>query len=406
MTEHEEAAGDHPRDDAAGSRPLSVGAGSEPAFRGGTAGAAAEEGETGPGPHSIAAALRAGPLVLDAGMSTGLERLGLRTDSALWTASALLEEPEAVRRVHEEHLAAGADVVITDTYQAALPTLAAAGLDSAGAEEMVRRAVAAARLARDAVRPGAFVAGSVGPYGAHLADGGEYTGAYRLDEAGYRDFHRGRIALLLEAGVDLLAVEPLPRAEEARAVAALLAEEFPGTPAWFSFTTAAAPSEPEEPSGKGPSPSRGSPDQPSPAPAPPALPDGTPLREIARELGEAPDVVAVGVNCLPPDRVGEAVRALRRGTDAPIVAYPNSGESYDPLTKAWSGRARSGDEGATSLAELAPGWVAAGASAVGGCCRTTAEDVAAIARVLGGGWAAQAATGPAGRRRLRARPRP
>jgi homocysteine S-methyltransferase len=387
VTEHDEAAGAPLRDGAVGSRPFGVGAGPGPASRGGPAGAAAEEAMTGPGPHGIAAALRAGPLVLDAGMSTGLERLGVRTDSALWTASALREGPGAVRRVHEEHLAAGADVVITDTYQAALPTLAAAGLDRAEAGEMVRRAVTAARLARDAVRPGAFVAGSVGPYGAHLADGGEYTGAYQLDEAGYRDFHRGRIALLLEAGVDLLAVETLPRADEARAVAALLAEEFPGAPAWFSFTTAAAPARPAEPGGEGPSPSRGSPDQPSPAPAPPALPDGTPLQEIARELGEAPGVVAVGVNCLAPARAGEAVRALRRGADAPIVVYPNSGESYDPLSKAWSGRVRSGGEGATSLAELAPGWVAAGASAVGGCCRTTAEDVAAIARALGGGRA-------------------
>ncbi|WP_202864947.1 homocysteine S-methyltransferase [Rothia halotolerans] len=325
---------------------------------------------TEPRASGIAAALRAGPLVLDAGMSTGLERLGVRTDSALWTASALREGSEAVRRVHEEHLAAGADVVITDTYQAALPTLAAAGLDRAEAGEMVRRAVAAARQARDAVRPGAFVAGSVGPYGAHLADGSEYTGAYRMDESGYRDFHRGRIALLLEAGVDLLAIETLPRADEARAVAVLLAEEFPGTPAWFSFTPAAA-----------------SPAHASSAPAPPALPDGTPLQEIARELGKAPGVVAVGVNCLAPARVGEAIRALRRGTSAPIVVYPNSGESYDPLAKAWSGRDDSGEEGATSLAELAPRWVAAGASAVGGCCRTTADDVAAIARALGDGRA-------------------
>ncbi|MCP3426573.1 homocysteine S-methyltransferase family protein, partial [Rothia sp. AR01] len=271
----------------------------------------------------------------------------------------MLERPEAVRRVHEEHLAAGADVVITDTYQAALPTLAAAGLDPAAASGLVRRAVRAAREARDAVRPGALVAGSVGPYGAHLADGSEYTGAYALDQAGYRDFHRGRIALLLEAGVDLLAVETLPRADEARAVAALLAEEFPRARAWFSATLAAPGTAGSD------DPTEGDPAKDVPADNAARvpddtvrLPDGTPLREFAAELGAARAAAAVGVNCVAPDRVAGALRALREGTSAPLVVYPNSGESYDAGTKAWSGwpAAGSPDGAPISLAGWAREW--------------------------------------------------
>lgn len=83
-----------------------------------------------------------------------------------------------------------------------------------------------------------LVAGSVGPYGACLCDGSEYTGNYmeKVKAAELKEWHRPRIMALVEAGVDVLAVETIPALGEAVAVLELLKDEFPNTKAWVSFT--------------------------------------------------------------------------------------------------------------------------------------------------------------------------
>lgn len=189
------------------------------------------------------------------------------------------------------------------------------------------------------------MAGSVGPYGAYLANGAEYRGDYALPAAEMKDFHRPRVAALLEAGVDLLACETLPSFGEIQALISLLAE-FPHSSAWFSFTLRDAQH----------------------------LSDGTPLSKVAEVINAAPQVVAVGLNCVALESVTPALQTLQVLTDKPLLVYPNSGEQYDAVSKSW----HSAPSGCT-LHDKFPEWQQAGARLIGGCCRTTPQDIAAIA---------------------------
>ncbi|GAA3309036.1 hypothetical protein GCM10017710_02480 [Arthrobacter ramosus] len=109
--------------------------------------------------------------------------------------------------------------------------------------------------------------------------------------------------------------------------------------------------------------------------------DGTPLAEVAALCGAQPRVAAVGVNCVPLNLVSPALEALRNATDKPLLAYPNSGESYDAVTKTWGPGPGACAGGPSSLAEGAGTWRDLGARLIGGCCRTTPRDIAAVARL-------------------------
>jgi homocysteine S-methyltransferase len=292
----------------------------------------------------------AGVAVLDGGLATELEKAGFDLDHPLWSARLLMTAPEAIARVHRSYLAAGADCITTASYQGTFAGFAREGRSRSEAEWLLRQSVALAREERDrfwadernrAGRLRPLVAASVGPYGAFLANGAEYTGDYDLDEAGLREFHRERLELLAASQADLLACETIPSAAEARALAALLAAS-PGLPAWVSFSCRDGA----------------------------RLRDGTPLADIVRLLDPLPRVLAIGVNCTAPEHVESLLRSAAAATAKPLVAYPNSGEAYDAARKAWSGTAATERWG-----ELGRVWRAAGARLVGGCCRTGPAEI-------------------------------
>ena len=298
-------------------------------------------------------------LILDGGLATELERAGFDLAHPLWSARLLRERPEAIAAVHRSYLEAGADCITTASYQATLEGFRRDGATNAEAEGLLRRSVELALTARDAFcqsaggerradRPRPLVAASIGPYGAFLADGSEYTGAYDLDLDRLLVFHRERMRLLLEAGPDLLACETIPSAVEARALARLLAER-PKSRAWVSFSCRDG--------------SR--------------LCDGTPFADAVDAVAVLPQVVAVGVNCTAPAHVEELLRAAAAVTAKPLVAYPNSGETYDAAARVWRGRSDPVDWG-----ERARAWRAAGARLVGGCCRTGPDHIRALRAAL------------------------
>ncbi|MBS0898603.1 homocysteine S-methyltransferase [Pantoea dispersa] len=302
--------------------------------------------------NPIAAALtHTDTLILDGALATELEARGCNLADTLWSAKVLMENPELIYQVHYDYFAAGANVAITASYQATPLGFAARGLDSGQASALIRQSVALAQRARDDYRAASgseaplLVAGSVGPYGAYLANGAEYRGDYALPAAEMKDFHRPRVAALLEAGVDLLACETLPSFGEIQALISLLAE-FPHSSAWFSFTLRDAQH----------------------------LSDGTPLSKVAEVINGAPQVVAVGLNCVALESVTPALQTLQALTDKPLLVYPNSGEQYDAVSKSW----HSAPSGCT-LHDKFPEWQQAGARLIGGCCRTTPQDIAAIA---------------------------
>lgn len=298
--------------------------------------------------------LPGGVTVLDGSMAGELERHGVDMSTRLWSAIALRCAPDAIEAVHTSYLRAGAAILTTNSYQATVPGFASLGLSEQEASELIATSATLARRAIclwRAAHPGPrlWVAGSIGPYGAYLADGSEYRGDYALSPADYRDFHRPRIAALARGGVDLFAVETQPKLDEAGAIVELMAREFPGIWAWVSFSLR---------DGR-------------------TLADGTPLTAAARWACRQPNLLAVGINCVPPRIVEQALGVLAAGTDLPLICYPNSGESYDPSTKSW----HTGGEH-PGIAEFVPSWRRAGARIIGGCCRTTPHDIAEIAHRL------------------------
>lgn len=293
-------------------------------------------------------------LILDGGLATELERRGNDISGPLWSARVLLETPEAIDQLHYDYLAAGADCVISASYQASYEGFAKLGLSKDEITALLLKSVSLAQSARDRFaeesgdRRKRFVAASVGPYGATLHDGSEYHGNYGLSVAELRSFHEARFAVLSESSADVLACETIPSLDEARALADLL-REHSTTDAWFSFT---------------------SPDGVHTA-------HGETLTDCARLIDEEETIIAVGVNCVHPGVVSTAIRELVAGTDKRIVVYPNSGERWDIIEHKWTGVPEN-----ESLATLAPGWVESGASIVGGCCRTGPKEIADLAKVL------------------------
>jgi homocysteine S-methyltransferase len=307
-----------------------------------------------PPTSTLSAALEpASTLISDGALATELEARGCDLNDPLWSAKVLLEQPALIRDVHRDYFAAGANIATTASYQATPQGFAARGM---GREESLKLVALSVRLADEARQeyradhPDAgplLVAGSVGPYGAYLADGSEYRGDYALTPAEFKDFHAARIAALVEAGVDFLAFETLPSFAEAQSLLALAREH--GVDSWFSFSLRDGAH----------------------------IADGTPLTEVAQLVSGQPHVAAVGVNCVPLGLVGPALTALAAHTDTPLVAYPNSGETYDAATKTWNVDGNSGIP--ASLAAGAADWWKLGARVIGGCCRTTPRDIARLA---------------------------
>ena len=176
-------------------------------------------------------------MILDGGMSNALEELGYDLSDPLWTARVLRDAPEAVAEVHRRYYRAGAQVATSASYQASVPGFVDQGLLPTDVGSLLLRSIEVAREVRDELAVDGidrWVAASIGPYGAVLADGSEYRGRYGVTAARLRDFHGPRLELLASAGPDLIAVETIPDLDEAEVLADLLYDV--DLPTWFSFS--------------------------------------------------------------------------------------------------------------------------------------------------------------------------
>lgn len=301
-------------------------------------------------------------LVLHGPLGTELEYMGYDVSGKLWSARYLLEKPEIIQDIHEIYLESGCNIVTTATYQATIPGLMAAGLDFEQAADIIRLTVQLAnqagdnywqRLSSEAQQQSVYplISGDVGPYAAYLADGSEYNGQYgevTLQEL--KDFHRPRIQLFLEQGVDMLALETIPNRLEVQALTELLSEEFPQVEAYMSFTAQEV--------GK--------------------ISDGTALKDVIDLVEACPQILAVGFNCTQPKLYDALLQETRILSSKPLVTYPNSGETYDGATQTW----HHSHEGEGSLVEQSLHWIHLGAQIVGGCCRTRPAEIAALAQAV------------------------
>ena len=298
-------------------------------------------------------------MVIDGSMSTPLERMGADLNDTLWTAKVLREQPDLIKKVHTDYLRAGADCGITASYQATIPGLMAKGLTEKEAEDVIASSVRVFLEARDewwesegeaSGREYPLCLGSVGPYGAYLADGSEYRGCYTISDDELREFHRRRMEILKDAGADMFLIETIPAFREA-VVLADLAEEL-GLDYWISFSCLSGTK----------------------------ICEGDLVRDCAGNiLYGHPRLKMIGVNCTDPRFIVSLIGEIRAGLEGaenelPIAVYPNSGEKYDPSSKTWT---RAGE--GLAFGAYAYEYMKAGASAVGGCCTTVASHIRQVA---------------------------
>lgn len=300
-----------------------------------------------------------GVLIIDGALATELEVRGHDLNHPLWSAKVLKDDPQSIESVHLDYYLAGADIAITASYQASTQGLKDHfQMSSEEAEDAIKKSVRLVQQARDEAYSRGIkrerrllVAGSVGPFGAYLADGSEYRGDYIRTTAELQAFHKPRIKALVEAGVDLLAIETMPNFEEVQAVLDLLRNEFPGSIGWLSCTTK---------------------DEMH-------ISDGTSLHDVLDLVDPYSNhIVAFGVNCVSSDVVSATLQHLKSYSTIPLLCYPNSGEQWDAVSKTWKGR----EQSESNLQSQIHGWKTSGATLIGGCCKTGPDYVRSVLEAL------------------------
>jgi homocysteine S-methyltransferase len=292
--------------------------------------------------------------VLDGGLASELEYRGANIATPLWSAQVLEDDPEKVAAVQRAYIKAGAQCIATCSYQVSRMGYIEVGLTAAEADQALLRSVEIARhVVEEFPDRRVLVAGSLGPYGAALHNGGEYSGNYHCSYDDLVRFHRERIQTFANASgsqrPDLLAFETFPSLEEIRAAGEALAP-WPDLraqmPVWFSFSCRDDKH----------------------------VSHGERVADCAALVASFPQTVAVGVNCVPPKWIPSLIAELRSASDLPVIVYPNSGEGWDAANRCWTGVSDPADFG-----EHASEWFKAGAQIVGGCCRTRPAHIQAVA---------------------------
>jgi len=281
------------------------------------------------------------PLLLDGAMGTELERRGVDVSLPLWSAAAVEDHPEIVQAIHTNHISAGAEVITTSTFRTTQRTFEKVTHDAQEASDRARAAaMSAINLAKRPAGSSVLVAGSIAPledcYSPELFPGVESAVAEFRQLAEW----------LIEGGVDLFLIEAMSRIDEASA--ALKATSDLVLPRWVSFIVSDAGH----------------------------LLSGDRLEGAVRQVEEQ-GADAVLVNCSDPSVSVKALDTFRRCTDLPVGLYPNLGHT-DPAP---SGEI-SGMYPKSELVQIMTKAIRKGARIVGGCCGSTPEHIAALARTI------------------------
>ena len=290
------------------------------------------------------------PMVLDGGLSNVLEEMGCNLEHPLWTAQLIQTNPELIIKAHLAYLKAGATCITSSGYQASIEGYMRLGQSKINAEQFILKSLELCLKARQLFlesahnNPVIHVAASMGPYGAFLADGSEYTGAYNSSDHNLHLFHKSRIDLLQASKADFFAFETIPSLQELRVLSELL--NTSSKPSWISFSCKDAM----------------------------YLNDGHKISEAATLIANHPAVFAIGVNCTAPKYITEIIGKLKKyAPEKKIIVYPNSGEVYHVKSKSWFGV--SDPKG---FEKMALEWNEKGADIIGGCCRIGPDHISRI----------------------------
>ena len=279
--------------------------------------------------------------LLDGGFSTALEELGNTLNTSLWTGELLKSHADQVRAAHKLFVDAGAQVLISSSYQISYHGCLAQGWSKEEVDAAIKASTELARF--DCVK----VASSVGPYGAYLADGSEYRGNYGISKSELKDFHRDRLRALIATKPDLLAVETIPELTEAQAIIELFGEIDSSMPFWISFS---CKSDSE-------------------------LSSGEKFADAVALVNSSKSAVTVGINCTKPSFIEPLMKSAN--SEIPYVIYPNSGREWDSVEKRWLGPVSS------SFAHSdIESWISLGAKLIGGCCGVSPKDISELGRQI------------------------
>jgi S-methylmethionine-dependent homocysteine/selenocysteine methylase len=285
-----------------------------------------------------------GIILTDGGMGQELLRRSQSPPTPLWSARVLIDEPELVFDLHVEFIEAGARVITVNSYAATPERLAREG-EADLFEPLQRRAIELAESARERARPGdgVLITGCLPPLF------GSYHPALTISFDETLDIYRRIVAEQAER-VDVMLCETMASAEEARAAATAAAES--GKPVWVSWTLA---------------------DE-----GPPRLRSGETLAAAAEALAGIP-VAARLVNCSRPEAVAAALPELA-ALGGTFGAYANAFAAVGALEHGGTVDVLSArdDLGPAAYADCAMGWVAGGATIVGGCCEVGPAHIAAL----------------------------
>ena len=285
--------------------------------------------------------------VIDGGLSTALELLGADISGPLWTAQTVIDDPALLERAHRSFVEAGANIIATASYQCGTKQFESIGLSGKAARDALASTTTIAQRAVEGTS--VAVAASVGPFGASLANGSEYNGRYGVEWQQVEDYHREKLAILVDSGADLIAIETIPLADEALLIAEIL-EELGAPPAWFSFGFA------DETQTYG----------------------LDAVDKAVLSIAGYADLVAIGMNCTHPRYVDSLLASMSELVSGiPLIVYPNHGREWDAVARCWIG-----DSMSISAVETVKRWVDLGARFIGGCCGIGPEDIAHLVNLV------------------------
>lgn len=295
--------------------------------------------------------------LLDGGMGKQLRRMGAPFRQPEWSALALIEAPEFVAEAHTEFVVAGAEVIITNNY-AIVPYHLGEEVVAARGFELTALAGRIAREVADAAATPVRVAGSLPPlfgsYEPRHFDPDRAPALYRM------------IVEALVDHVDLWVAETLSTIAEIDVIAAEVAARGGGKPLWIGLTL------PEEWDHGAI-----------------GLRSGEPIDAVVEAIAaRAPLVEAVLFNCALPEQIGPALDALHAAAVAAGLTIRTGGyaNAFPPVRRddAYAANAvileRRPDLTPERYADIVDGWVASGATIIGGCCDMYPEHIAELAR--------------------------
>jgi len=287
-------------------------------------------------------------VILDGGTGSQLQAEGVPMDELAWSARANVTQPDAVRRVHEEFIGAGAQVIIANTYAASRASLEPAGLGGQVAE-VNRAAMRAALDARAGTSQPVAVAGSMSSFTAAVMEDvppGEHSSPILAD-------FREQAQLLADAGADLIALEMI--GGRGYGSAAVQAATETGLPVWL-----------------GVSPYRRA---DGTLGALPDLGNGESFEEVVSALA-APGLAAVTIMHGHAEVTLDAIEIVRKHYDGPIGVYAETGD-WAPPNWVFTGLTP------RQYLDQAITWANAGVQLIGGCCGVRPEHIALLAERLG-----------------------